>query len=65
MVVTFSGAWTAAPKAVVVTPNNDATQQLGLYVAAPTTTAFTLSTHGAPTASQPNTTYSFSYVVIG
>lgn len=65
VVVTFSGAWTAAPKAVVVTPNNDATQQLGLYVAAPTTTAFTLSTHGAPTASQPNTTYSFSYVVIG
>lgn len=65
VVVTFSGAWTTAPSAVVITPNNDATQQLGLWAAKPSTTAFTLSTHSAPGTSQANTVYSFSYVVIG
>lgn len=65
VVVTFSTAWAAAPKAVIVTPNNAATQQLNPYVAAASTTAFTLSTQAAPTASQANTVYSFSYVVIG
>lgn len=63
--VTFSGAWGATPKAVVISANNDATQQLGLYVSAVSTTAFTVSTHGAPGTSQANTVYSFSYLVIG
>jgi hypothetical protein len=63
--VTFSVAWGSAPKAVAVTPNNAATQALGLLAAAPTTTGFTLSTANAPTASQAATVYSFSYIVRG
>ena len=62
--VTFATAYGATP-AVMVVPRNDATQQLGLYVTSPGTTGFTLSTHGAPTASQGNTTYSFDYLVLG
>lgn len=62
--VTFATAYGAAP-IVVVNPHNDATQQLGLYVSATSTTGFTLSSHGAPTASQGNTTYSFDYLVLG
>jgi len=62
--VTFANAYAAAP-VVMVVPRNDGTQQLGLYVSATSTTGFTLSTHGAPTASQANTTYSFDYVAIG
>lgn len=64
VVVTFATAYGAAPF-VVVNPRNDATQQLGLYVSARTTTTFTLSSHSAPANSQGNTVYSFDYLVIG
>ena len=49
---------------VILTPKNTATQALGLYVSAVSTTAFTVSTTNAPTASQANTVYSFDYVLI-
>lgn len=62
--VTFAKAYGAAP-IVMVNPDNDATQQLGIYVSASSTTGFSLSCHGAPTSSQANTVYSFDYMVIG
>lgn len=60
--VTFGRAFAAAPD-VVATPNNTATEALGLYVAS-TTTGFTVSSTNAPTDSQANTVYSFTYQVV-
>jgi hypothetical protein len=47
----------------LVTPQNAATQALGLYVSATTLTTVTLAAANAPSASQANTTYSFSFLL--
>src|SRR5205823_5578693 len=61
VVVTLSRTYSAAPVSVIVTPQNTATEALGLYVSNITTNSFTLSCTIAPAASQGNTIYSFSY----
>ena len=61
--VTFAGPFGATP-VVMVVAKNDATEALGLSVTT-TATGFNLVTHGAPSASQANTVYSFDYLVIG
>jgi hypothetical protein len=62
VVVTFQSAYGTIPR-VVLTARNAATAALGLYISAVSTTAFTISTANAPTASQSNSTYSLEYVV--
>ncbi|WP_256788791.1 hypothetical protein [Frankia sp. AvcI1] len=64
VIVSFSTAWASAPRAVIISPNNDATQQLGLFAGRPSTTGFTVSAHTAPAASQAAGTFSFSYLVL-
>lgn len=49
---------------IVLTARNSATQALGLYVSASSSTAFTVSSTSAPAASQANTVYRFHYVVL-
>jgi hypothetical protein len=64
--VTFAAAYSAAATPVVmVVPRNTATQALGLYISAVSTTGFTLSTTNAPAAGQANTVYSFDFLVMG
>jgi hypothetical protein len=60
--VTFAFPYSATPKAVVVSPGNSATASLNLYVSAVSTTAFTVSCVGTPTAAA---TYLFRYALIG
>lgn len=57
--IVFKNSYAAAPM-VIVTPRNSATASLLLYCT-PSTTGFTLSCVNAPAASQPNSTYAFSY----
>lgn len=64
VVVTFASAYGAAP-IVTLSPANSATAALNLYVTSVSTTAFTISTQGAPTDSQANTVYAADYEVIG
>lgn len=63
VVVTFTTAYGAAP-VITLTAGNSVTQALGLYVSSVSTTAFTVSTTNAPTASQANTVYVVYYHVI-
>ena len=60
--VTFYSAYSVAPK-VMLTPINTATQALGLFVSASSTTGFSVSCTNAPSASQANTVYGFNYAV--
>jgi hypothetical protein len=62
--VTFNRAYSATPN-VTVTALNSATQALGLYLQSISTTGFQLYVVNAPAASQANTIYAFSYMVIG
>lgn len=62
--VTFASAYAATP-VVGPIPLNAATQALGLYISAVSTSGFTLSTVSAPAASQANTIYSVAFEVIG
>lgn len=62
--VTFAAAFAAAP-AVVIVAGNTATQALGLYVSSVLASGFTVSCTTAPAVSQPNTTYSVAYMVMG
>lgn len=66
VVVTFGGtvAYPATPK-IIITPTNAATYDLGLYISAKSTTAFTVSSKNAPAASQAVGIYSFDYVILG
>lgn len=64
VVVTFNVAFGSAP-VVIPIARNTATEALGLFVSATSTSAFTLSTTGDSADSQANTVYSFDYVVIG
>jgi len=63
--ITFAHAFTAAPK-VVIHEATGATIALGIYLnpSLTTTTDFTVSCQTAPTASQGNTVYGFTYIVI-
>lgn len=63
--VTFNVAYAATPKGIMATARNTATEALGLYISAKSTTGFTLSTTGDSADSQANTVYSFDYIVIG
>lgn len=70
VVVTFQSPWVNQAGSNVtpfisVTPQNTATQALGLHVTSKSATGFTLSCTTAPAASQPNTTYSFDFIVTG
>lgn len=65
--VTFGQAWTAAAGAVptvVITPANAVTASLGLYVSTSSLTGFSVSCQNAPAASQGNTVYAFTYMVV-
>jgi hypothetical protein len=62
VVATFQVAYANAP-VVVVTPVNSASAALNFHVAT-TTTTFTVSCVGAPSASQANTVYGFFYHVL-
>ena len=66
--VTFSVPWVVpgggAPH-IVVTPQNLATNALGIFVTGVSPTGFQVSCATAPAASQGNGTYSFAYHVIG
>lgn len=68
LAVTFAVPWVipggGAP-GVVLTPQNAATQALGLFASGVSPTGFNVSCANAPAASQGNTTYSVGYVVIG
>lgn len=59
--VTFNTAYANAPK-VVLTPINSATAALNLYVTS-TVNGFNVSCVNAPSASQANTVYGFTYIV--
>jgi hypothetical protein len=50
--------------AVVLTPGNAATEALGLYVSSVTDAGFTISAANAPSASQADTVYSVTYMVL-
>ncbi len=66
--VTFGRAWTipgGGAMHVVLTPNNAATQALGIWCSNKSPTAFSLSTANAPAASQGNTVYSFDFIAVG
>lgn len=60
--VTFANTYSAAPKAVVITPNNAATVAAGLYVSSTATSNFVVSCANAPAASAA---LDFGYHVIG
>lgn len=62
--VTFAAAFTVAP-VVTLTPGNAATQPLGLFVSAVSTSGFTVSSVSAPTASQAATVYSVAFQATG
>lgn len=68
VVVTFGGtvAYAAIPK-IVITPTNQATYDLGLYIvgSSTSTTAFTVASKNAPAAGQAVGTYSFNYMILG
>lgn len=65
VVVTFgTTSFGSAPK-VFLSPNNTATQALGLYVSARSATGFTISSTNAPASSQANTIFSADYLVRG
>jgi len=49
---------------ILVCPRNAATAALGLYVYSQSSAGFVLGCANAPTSSQPNTTYSFNYMVM-
>lgn len=63
--LTFAATFGSAPKGIAITPLNAATQALGLYVSAVTATTVTIAAANAPAASQGNTVYSFSFIVLG
>ena len=63
--LTFAASFGSAPKGVCITALNAATQALGLYVSAVTATTVTIAAANAPAASQANTVYSFSFIVLG
>jgi hypothetical protein len=63
VVVTFGTAYAAAP-VVLLTEKNAATALLKTFVAAVSTTAFTVALQAAPAASQANTVYAFGYQVV-
>ncbi len=66
--VTFGRAWTipgGGAMHVALTPNNAATQALGIWCSNKSPTAFSLSTANAPAASQGNTVYSFDFIAVG
>ena len=66
--ITFATAWVVpgggAPH-IVLTEQNLATKNLGLFVTGTSPTGFNVSCVNAPAASQGNTTYQFSYHVRG
>lgn len=66
--VTFAAAWVVpgggAPH-IVLTEQNLATKNLGLFVTGTSPTGFNVSCVNAPAASQGNTTYQFCYQVRG
>ena len=62
--VTFATAYTNTP-GISLDPSNAATEPLGLYISAASGSGFTVSAATAPSASQANTTYAFSYVTEG
>ncbi len=68
VLVTFATAWSitggGAPH-IVIAPENAATASLVPFVGVRSVTQFSFNTVNAPAASQANTVYSFSYVVIG
>ncbi len=68
LTITFNVAWVVpgggAPHAVV-SPDNAATQALGLYITNISPTAFSVACAVAPAASQGNTVYAVSYQVRG
>jgi hypothetical protein len=63
--VTFGTSYGANPPGVSIVAANAATQALGLYLSALTGGGFTVSAANAPSASQANTTYAFSFMAIG
>jgi hypothetical protein len=63
--VTFANGFGSAGIGVVVTPENAAAAALGLYPSSIAGAGFNVSSTVAPTGSEPNTTYAFSWVVIG
>lgn len=62
--ITFSNTYSNAP-IVMITPQNSATEALGLYASSVSTTGFNIAAQNAPTASQSGTTYSAGFIVIG
>jgi hypothetical protein len=63
--VTFGTAYAAAPNTIILTPANSATAaKAPLYVASITASGFTVGLANAPAASQANTVYAFSYLVV-
>ena len=65
VVVTFASSYGANTPGISLDPANAATGSLVPYISAASGTGFTVSVENAPAASQANTTYAFSYVVIG
>lgn len=63
VVVAFAVTKAAVPGSIHLISRTSATQALGLYVSAITTSGFTVSTVNAPAASQANTVYSLDYLV--
>ena len=63
--VNFASAFPSLTPAVVITPANNTTASLVLSVVSVSTTGFSVATPNTPAASQANTTYAFTYVVIG
>lgn len=62
--VTFATAYAATPN-VVITPTNNVSAALQLYVTNVSTTGFDVGAQVAPAASQVNTVYGFQYATIG
>lgn len=62
--ITFNQSFVNAP-VVNITPANAATAALAPYVTSVSATGFTIAFGSAPSASQPNTTYAFSWHAIG
>lgn len=60
--VTFNMTFSRAP-VVILTPANAVTAALNLHATSVGTTGFTLSTQGAPAASQGSGIYSFYYAI--
>jgi Pectate lyase superfamily protein len=62
--VTFRRAYGTVPY-VVLCPLNAATAHLGVWVASPASTGFSVGVANAPAASQPRTKYAVCWIVVG